>query len=112
MTVRRQRTMRFTGPPDAARAAIERVLAEDHRYRVLDHDGDRWVVRIRPAGWPLVLSTELTIEIAGTTAHEVTIEAATRSQLLVMGDVFGVYEAYLTGLEAALGRQGLGRAPT
>jgi hypothetical protein len=59
------------------------------------------VSRIKPMLWPLLLSTEFTVEIEPLDEHCV-VRASTKSQLFLLGDAFGFYDGYIRDFFDAL----------
>jgi len=98
VTVTRERRIHLPFDLDAVRSATVTALQQRRVYRIVEHYGDdRWVISIRPAAWPLLLSTKLDIELAPFDA-ESTCLLRTTSQRWVVGDIFGAYNRYLNTL--------------
>jgi hypothetical protein len=97
MTVTRQRQIHLAVSADPARSAIDATLASRREYRVIEREPNRWVVKLRPRGGPLILSTrlEISVEAVGTDA---VVLLRTISQPWIFGDIFRVYNAYLDGI--------------
>lgn len=105
MTVRRSDTATFGVPPDHIADIILSVLAKDrpsYRYTdVVEHSQLHWTTRIKPIGWPLLLSTHVDVHCVGTDGGS-RVTVRTRSQFYIMGDVFNFYRGYIRDLLAAI----------
>src|SRR3954453_22519900 len=113
MTVRRSAQQIY--PLDQAVVAeyASQVLKADSRYRdVLEYRDDkqsRFVTRVQP-GFPLVLGTLMTIALEQRD-HSTVVDVTTQSQLLITGDIFGLYDEYIrrffSRLERSVGASGI-----
>ena len=107
MTVQRSNTERFLIDQDRLLANLLEVLRQGQRgYRYVDTvvnaERTRVETRVKPWLWPLLLSTPMTLDLAGQRDGTCDLTVATRSQRLIFGDVFGFYDRYIADLFRAL----------
>ena len=103
MTIRRTASFVVRCNPEGAAAVVRRAMVPP-RWRNLEEAADgRFVLRYRPRGWPVVLSTRVDIVLqqvdSGTLLH-----ASTTSQRAIMGDLLNLYESILRDLGDAISR--------
>jgi hypothetical protein len=81
------------------------------RWRDVEKSAGRFMLRYRPSGWPVLLSTRVDLVLEPASGGTV-IRASTTSQRVITGDTFNMYEAILVELGGALSRsseEALGR---
>ncbi len=94
MTVRRTACAQFDASPTVVARAVRVVLSRKPPY-VLAYEVEKNTVfktNIRPAGW--LSGTDMTIQLTAS-PDGTTVTAGTKSQVYVMGDVFGFYGRYI-----------------
>lgn len=97
--VRRQDSRTFDASLLALMVIVGRVLANrgpGYRYAstILSEDGLVANTRIKPDSWPLLLSTDLKIELEAV-GDKCVVTVTTQSQKWTRGDVFGFYDSYI-----------------
>jgi hypothetical protein len=102
MTVRRNRVLHVSSSPAEVHEAVDRTLQSFREYHGGTRSGDQWQVRIRPLGWPVVVSTAVSIHVVPTNDSEVDLVLETRSQWFILGDVFKLQERYLGVLSSRI----------
>jgi hypothetical protein len=112
MTVKREARLNLPQRPEDIESAIQRVLDAYPEYHRVRQTGTRWITRVRPTGWPLVLSTMLRVTVGAETPSMATVHVQTRSQPFVFADVFGQYDKYLSTFESRLRFELEGTGPT
>jgi len=106
MTIKREQSETFHASSEKVVEAIRSALANgeaSYHYHdaveAKDHLGFSAVVR--PSWWPLLASTKMAIRLDPNNSQtRVTVE--TRSQWLVVGDIFNVYNGYIRDVLGAI----------
>lgn len=97
MTVRVTAKQTFSMSKADMASYIQDVLYHDPLYKRISegNNGAYFSAVVRP-GMPLVLSTDMTITLDEAEGQTV-VRVGTTSQPLIFGDIFGMYNGYITG---------------
>ena len=99
MTVIRNKIQEFAFPHDSVVSLIRKVLSEDqksYKYAQTEEnvDGTSIKTRIKP-NLPLLLSTQLFIEVDEVVEDNSSVTVKTKSQWYILGDIFNRYNKYI-----------------
>ena len=94
MTVVREQQRVFAAPCDLVVAAMRRVLGEGRAYELVEEDPHGTFEVVYRPRIPLVLSTPIAIK-AESLGDATAVTVRTRSQSLILGDVFNFYDRYI-----------------
>src|SRR5688572_30597052 len=94
MTVQRHLHAHFDLPPTMVSRAVRVVLSQRPPYAQTREINEHAVFKtnVRPDWW--LLGTDMTIQLRASSGGTV-VEAVTKSQPFILGDVFGFYDGYI-----------------
>jgi len=100
MTVIRNEKKEFSAPLDRAINTVRKVLSEKQSSYIYTKtiegtDGTSFSTVIKPNLYPLLLSTQLFIEITKIADNISAVEVKTKSQWFIIGDIFNYYNKYI-----------------